>query len=85
MLQVDFQSVQVRVWTVTLREVQAALTPAVTVLTNKLALRFTADVVESRLNELALQVSRKNNLQPCGGTECLNMGGGIIRAKILIF
>lgn len=43
--------------TVTLGEVHAALTPAVTVLAHKLALRFTADVVESRLNEAALQVA----------------------------
>ncbi len=52
--------------TVTLREVLAALTPAVTAPAHKLAFRFTADVVESRLDEAALQIAGKDDLQPCG-------------------
>lgn len=52
---------------VTLRVVHAALTPAVTALANKLALGFTADVVESRLDEATLQVSWKDDLESCGG------------------
>lgn len=64
--QVVFQSVQVRVRTVALREVCAALTPAFAVSTHKLALGFTADVVEGSLNETALQVAGEDDLQPWG-------------------
>ncbi|TNN81550.1 hypothetical protein EYF80_008323 [Liparis tanakae] len=55
---VAFQSLQVRERTVTQREVCAALTPAVAAVADKLALGFTADIVESRLDEAALQVAR---------------------------
>lgn len=52
--QVVLQSVQVRVGTVAPWEVHGALAPAVTVLANKLSLRFTANVAEGCLNEAAL-------------------------------
>lgn len=74
MQQVVFQSVQVRVRTVTLRVVHAALTPAVSVLANKLALGFTADVVKSSLNEAALQVTWKDYLEACGGEKHVENG-----------
>lgn len=67
--QVVFQSGQVRARTVTLWEVHAAVTPAVTVLANELALRFAANVVESCLNEAAPQIAWKDDLQPCGAPQ----------------
>lgn len=50
-----------------MREVRAALAPAVPVLADKLAFGLAADVVQSCLYEEALQVSRKNDLQPLWG------------------
>ena len=47
---------EVRLWTVALWEVRAALAPAVTGPANKLALRVTADVAEGCLDEAAPQV-----------------------------
>lgn len=64
--QVFLQSVQVGVWTVTLRKVHTALAPAVPVLADKLAFGLAADVVKSRLYEEALQVAREDDLQPWG-------------------
>lgn len=54
-------------------EVLAALTPAVAAPAHKLAFRFTANIVESCVNEAALQVAWKDDLQPCGGlkTTCM--------------
>lgn len=63
--QVLLQGVQIRVRTVALGKLPAALAPAVAPLTHKLALGLAADVVESRLDEEALQVSGQDHLQPC--------------------
>lgn len=48
---------------VALGKLQAAFTPAVAALTHKLAFGFTADVIQSRLDEEALQVPGQDDLQ----------------------
>lgn len=48
---------------VALGKLRAALTPAVAALTHKLAFGFTADVIQRRLDEQALQVPGQDDLQ----------------------
>lgn len=65
--QVVLQGLEVRLWTVALWEVRAALAPAVTGPAHKLALRVAADVAEGCRDEAAPQVRWQNDLESWGG------------------